>query len=115
MCEAFSTKRRRTGGSKTPVGSENGAVSKNGALERNDVRHNAATPRQPTRRRAKPHRRPPTCCLGYVLTRISALGGCCPPNVLLRASRPPEYPDSLLRAADRCGIGRRRAARCRSR
>src|SRR4030081_1694249 len=67
MCGAFSTKRRRTGGSKTPVASENGAVGKNGvvnkyygvlckndALERNDVRHNAATPRQPTRRRAKP-------------------------------------------------------------
>src|SRR5881296_1600879 len=58
MCGAFSTKRRRTGGSKTPAGSENGAVRQNGvvnkycrvlwkndALERNDVRHNAATPR----------------------------------------------------------------------
>src|SRR5213083_974729 len=58
MCGAFPTKRRRTGGSKTPAGSENGAVRQNGvvnkycrvlwkndALERNDVRHNAATPR----------------------------------------------------------------------
>ena len=58
MCAAFPTKRRRTGGSKTPAGSENGAVRWNGvvntyrraarrndALERNDVRHNAATPR----------------------------------------------------------------------
>src|SRR5439155_13270356 len=58
MCGAFSTKRRRTGGSKTPAGSENGAVRQNGvvnkhcrvlckndALERNDVRHNAATAR----------------------------------------------------------------------
>src|SRR5882672_36443 len=57
MCVAFRTKRRRTGGSMTPVGSENGAVRwngvfnkyrllcKNDAQERNDVRHNAATPR----------------------------------------------------------------------
>src|SRR6266850_1363105 len=57
MCVAFRTKRRRTGGSMTPVGSENGAIRSNGvlnkyrllckndALERNDVRHNAATPR----------------------------------------------------------------------
>src|SRR6266513_164884 len=58
MCAAFPTKRRRTGGSKTPAGSENGAVRWNGvvstyrrapgrndALERNDVRRNAATPR----------------------------------------------------------------------
>src|SRR6267143_2714589 len=56
MCVAFRTKRRRTGGSKTPVGSENGAVRWNGVFdkyrklckndepERNDVRHNAATP-----------------------------------------------------------------------
>src|SRR5205823_13392605 len=57
MCAAFPTKRRRTGGSKTPAGSENGAVRwngvvnkycvpcKNDALESHDVRHNAATPR----------------------------------------------------------------------
>src|SRR6267378_3320531 len=57
MCAAFRTKRRRTGGSMTPVGSENGAVRcngvfnkyrklcKNDAQGRNDVRHNAATPR----------------------------------------------------------------------
>src|SRR5882762_5995921 len=57
MCVAFRTKRRRTGGSMTPVGSENGAVRwngvfnkyrklcKNDAQERNDVRHNAATQR----------------------------------------------------------------------
>ena len=58
MCGAFPTKRRRTGGSKTRAGSENGAVRKNGvvnkycrlpckndALESNDVRQNAATPR----------------------------------------------------------------------
>src|SRR6266403_231105 len=57
MCVAFRTKRRRTGGSKTPVGSENGAVRwngvfnkyrilcKNDAQERDDVRHNAATQR----------------------------------------------------------------------
>src|SRR3989449_3308435 len=57
MCGACPTKRRRTGGSKPPAGSENGAVRQNGvvtkycrvlckndALERNDVRHNAATP-----------------------------------------------------------------------
>src|SRR5882672_2811551 len=56
MCVAFRTKRRRTGGSMTPVGSENGAVRwngvfnkyrklcKNDAQERNDVRRNAATP-----------------------------------------------------------------------
>src|SRR5882762_3259910 len=57
MCVAFRTKRRRTGGSMTPVGSENGAVRCNGVFNkyrilcrndaqgRNDVRHNAATPR----------------------------------------------------------------------
>src|SRR5436190_14071806 len=58
MCGAFPTKRRRTSGSKTRAGSENGAVRwsgvvnkhcrllcKNDALESNDVRHNAATPR----------------------------------------------------------------------
>src|SRR2546426_4144858 len=57
MCGASPRKRRRTGGSKTPAGSENGAVRQNGvvnkycrvpckndALERNDVPHNAATP-----------------------------------------------------------------------
>src|SRR6266403_5996042 len=57
MCAAFRTKRRPTGGSKTPVGSENGAVRcngvfnkyrilwKNDAQRRNDVRHNAAAQR----------------------------------------------------------------------
>src|SRR5256886_8290531 len=57
MCGAFPTKRRRTGGSKTRAGRQNGAGGwngvvgkycrlpcKNDALERNDVRHNAATP-----------------------------------------------------------------------
>src|SRR5947207_5252775 len=58
MCAAFPPKRRRTGGSKPPAGSENGAgrwsgvvstyrraPGRNDALERNDVRRNAATPR----------------------------------------------------------------------
>src|SRR6267143_4943259 len=63
MCGAFRTKRRRTGGSKTRAGSGNGAVSRNGVLNKysvckNDapdssgVRQNAATP---LRRRAKPN------------------------------------------------------------
>src|SRR6267143_3081459 len=52
---------------------------------------------------------------GYILTTILEQGGCCPPNALLRASRRPEYPGSPPQAPDRCGIGRRTAARCRSR
>jgi hypothetical protein len=64
MCGAFRTKRRRTDGSKTRVASENGAVTRNGALNKhrllckNDalvssgVRQNAATTLQ---RRAKPN------------------------------------------------------------
>src|SRR5258708_884365 len=64
MCGAFRTKRRRTDGSKTRVGSENGAVSTNGvlnkhrllckndALDSSGVRQNAVTILQ---RRAKPN------------------------------------------------------------
>jgi hypothetical protein len=64
MCGAFRTKRRRTDGSKTRVGSENGAVTKNGvfnehrllckndALVSSGVRQNAAATLQ---RRAKPN------------------------------------------------------------
>jgi hypothetical protein len=37
MCGAFRTKRRRTDGSKTRVGSENGAASKNGVLNKDRV------------------------------------------------------------------------------
>src|SRR6266850_7990085 len=63
MCGAFRMKRRRTDGSKTRAASENGAVSRNGvlnkrrllckndALDSSGVRQNAATPPQPTRAR----------------------------------------------------------------
>jgi hypothetical protein len=60
-------RRPRTSGSKIGVSGKSGVVNKNGvvgkygvlrkndALERNDVWRNAATARQPTRRRAKPN------------------------------------------------------------
>src|SRR5437870_13647230 len=64
MCGAFPTKRPRTSGSETRVRGKNGAVRRNGvvnkccvlckndALDSNDVRHSAATPLQPPHRRA---------------------------------------------------------------
>ena len=67
MCGAFPTKRPRTSGSETHIGSKNDAASKNGVVNKhcvfrkndapdsNDVRHNAATAPQPNHRRAKPN------------------------------------------------------------
>src|SRR6266850_4818148 len=79
MCGALSTKRPQTGGSETRVRGKNGVAVKNGACDKNgavkkscvlcksdapdrndalkgdDAPHNAAIPRQPPRRRAKPN------------------------------------------------------------